>query len=145
MTVATNDTTKDLGSLHCKYSNGKCRNPRSRKRNGTIHSLCEFHRQRACSNQRKLDRSKRQRKLEMGLKNKMVKTNRSYSSFQGELVLNGSPRMNRCATFDFGWLGKEQELIVPNEFQHSDVYYPIQQFSPQEIGFLVSCFEQMNN
>ncbi|ETV96158.1 hypothetical protein H310_10360 [Aphanomyces invadans] len=35
--VATSDNV-------CKYSYKKCLNPRTTKRNGTLHSLCEFHR-----------------------------------------------------------------------------------------------------
>ncbi|ETV82016.1 hypothetical protein H257_05542 [Aphanomyces astaci] len=31
----------------CKYSYKKCMNPRTTKRNGTLHSLCEFHRVKA--------------------------------------------------------------------------------------------------
>ncbi|CAK4347019.1 unnamed protein product [Aphanomyces euteiches] len=35
---------EDAERLVCKYSYKKCPNMRTTKRNGTLHSLCEFHR-----------------------------------------------------------------------------------------------------
>ncbi|KAE9329389.1 hypothetical protein PR003_g15562 [Phytophthora rubi] len=35
----------------CKYSGTRCANVRSLKRNGELHNLCEFHRERANANQ----------------------------------------------------------------------------------------------
>ncbi|KAK1945388.1 hypothetical protein P3T76_003921 [Phytophthora citrophthora] len=43
----------------CGYRTGKCQNLQAFKRNGKLHKLCEFHRERANLNQKKLDRKKR--------------------------------------------------------------------------------------
>lgn len=43
----------------CGYRTGKCQNLQAIKRNGTLHKLCELHRERANLNQKKLDRKKR--------------------------------------------------------------------------------------
>ncbi|ETW07267.1 hypothetical protein H310_01830 [Aphanomyces invadans] len=46
-------------SHQCLYRNKVCLNVRAFKKNGQLHSLCEFHRLKANSNQRKLERKKR--------------------------------------------------------------------------------------
>ncbi|GLE01277.1 hypothetical protein PINS_up010107 [Pythium insidiosum] len=43
----------------CGYRTGKCQNMQAVKRNGKLHKLCEFHREKANQNQKKLDRKKR--------------------------------------------------------------------------------------
>ena len=48
-------------TLLCSYSNNNCGNPRAMKRNGTPHSLCQYHRESACATQRVRDEIKRQR------------------------------------------------------------------------------------
>ncbi|GLD97754.1 hypothetical protein PINS_up006451 [Pythium insidiosum] len=45
--------------LQCRYRKGKCDRPRTLKKNGNLHSFCEFHRQRSIRNQRKFDRKRR--------------------------------------------------------------------------------------
>ncbi|EQC40197.1 hypothetical protein SDRG_02844 [Saprolegnia diclina VS20] len=45
----------------CKYTYKPCSHPRSTKRNGTLHLLCEFHRTKANSIQRAYAAKKRQR------------------------------------------------------------------------------------
>lgn len=47
------------GPGRCKYKTGKCNNDRSFKRNGQLHQLCVFHREKANRIQRKFDRQKR--------------------------------------------------------------------------------------
>ncbi|OQR99476.1 hypothetical protein THRCLA_21831 [Thraustotheca clavata] len=47
----------------CQYSYKPCTNPRSTKRNGSLHLLCEFHRKKANAIQREYARKKRLRKL----------------------------------------------------------------------------------
>ncbi|KAE9210798.1 hypothetical protein PF005_g11266 [Phytophthora fragariae] len=42
-----------------KYKSGKCSNPRATKRNGQLHTLCHFHRDRQNEHQRKSDRKHR--------------------------------------------------------------------------------------
>ncbi|KAJ0393578.1 hypothetical protein P43SY_005147 [Pythium insidiosum] len=44
----------------CRYKTGKCTNARSAKRNGHLHQLCLYHREKANKIQRKFDRQKRQ-------------------------------------------------------------------------------------
>ncbi|OQR87171.1 hypothetical protein THRCLA_22929 [Thraustotheca clavata] len=46
----------------CKYTYKPCTNPRSIKRNGNLHTLCEFHRNKANTIQREYARKKRSRK-----------------------------------------------------------------------------------
>ncbi|TDH69929.1 hypothetical protein CCR75_002772 [Bremia lactucae] len=45
--------------LLCKYKSGKCSNARATKRNGKLHTLCHFHRDRQNEHQRKSDRKQR--------------------------------------------------------------------------------------
>ncbi|OQR98237.1 hypothetical protein THRCLA_06768, partial [Thraustotheca clavata] len=44
---------------HCLYRNKLCLLPRALKKNGQLHSLCEFHRVKANRNQRRLEKKKR--------------------------------------------------------------------------------------
>ena len=39
----------------CKYATGKCKQVRTRKKNGDLHTLCEYHRMRGVLVQRKVD------------------------------------------------------------------------------------------
>ncbi|KAE8904132.1 hypothetical protein PF005_g10087 [Phytophthora fragariae] len=50
----------------CKYSGTRCANVRSLKRNGELHNLCEFHRERANANQSRFDARQRQQR-QLGL------------------------------------------------------------------------------
>ncbi|KAF1315543.1 hypothetical protein FI667_g15955, partial [Globisporangium splendens] len=43
----------------CRYKSRKCDNARSIKRNGHLHQLCPYHRDKANQNQRKFDNQKR--------------------------------------------------------------------------------------
>ncbi|OQR95404.1 hypothetical protein THRCLA_22147 [Thraustotheca clavata] len=51
-----------MSSLHCKYAYKQCSAPRAIKRNGNLHNLCAYHRQRANAVQKK-HISKRSRML----------------------------------------------------------------------------------
>ncbi|RHY42072.1 hypothetical protein DYB30_012180, partial [Aphanomyces astaci] len=44
----------------CLYRNKVCLNVRAVKKNGQLHSFCEYHRLKANSNQRKLEKKKRE-------------------------------------------------------------------------------------
>lgn len=46
--------------MKCRYKTGKCSHVRSAKRNGEMHQLCVYHRDKANQIQRKFDRQKRQ-------------------------------------------------------------------------------------
>lgn len=46
-------------SRHCSYRKGKCTQPRTVKRNGSLHTLCAFHREKSCVNQKAFDGKKR--------------------------------------------------------------------------------------
>ncbi|KAG7401428.1 hypothetical protein PHYBOEH_001420 [Phytophthora boehmeriae] len=48
--------------LTCKYASTHCSEPRSLKRNGELHNLCEFHRERANETQGRFDARRRQRR-----------------------------------------------------------------------------------
>ncbi|TMW61623.1 hypothetical protein Poli38472_010686 [Pythium oligandrum] len=52
------DDTKE-SDLRCRYRGGKCGQPRTLKRNGNLHTFCEFHRQRSIRNQKKFDQKRR--------------------------------------------------------------------------------------
>ncbi|CEG47277.1 uncharacterized protein PHALS_03923 [Plasmopara halstedii] len=54
------------GINKCRYKTGKCVNTRSKKRNGQLHQLCKYHRDKANGIQRRFDRQKRE--LERALK-----------------------------------------------------------------------------
>ncbi|KAF1319688.1 hypothetical protein FI667_g12952, partial [Globisporangium splendens] len=45
----------------CRYRNGKCAQLRTYKKNGALHTLCEWHRAKSCVNQKAFDSKKRQR------------------------------------------------------------------------------------
>ncbi|ETI43510.1 hypothetical protein L917_11026 [Phytophthora nicotianae] len=45
----------------CRYPSKKCWNPRALKRNGERHNLCDFHRQKANKNQRRLELKRKAR------------------------------------------------------------------------------------
>ncbi|OQR95901.1 hypothetical protein THRCLA_07479 [Thraustotheca clavata] len=48
----TNESNETPYERKCKYAFKRCPNPRSSKRNGQLHSYCEFHRRRANSTQK---------------------------------------------------------------------------------------------
>lgn len=43
----------------CRYASKRCTNPRTTKRNGELHSFCEWHRAKANQNQRRLESKKK--------------------------------------------------------------------------------------
>lgn len=57
----------DAATLKCRYASKRCWNPRAIKRNGERHNLCEVHRQKANSNQRRLDKKRKAGQLAIGL------------------------------------------------------------------------------
>lgn len=59
--------TEDANALKCRYASKRCWNPRAIKRNGERHNLCEVHRQKANSNQRRLDKKRKAGQLALGL------------------------------------------------------------------------------
>ncbi|KAG6611271.1 Hsp70-like protein [Phytophthora cinnamomi] len=58
-------TTGAAVPARCGYRTGKCQNLQAFKRNGKLHKLCEFHRERANLNQKKLDRKKRMQRSKL--------------------------------------------------------------------------------
>ncbi|EQC40204.1 hypothetical protein SDRG_02852 [Saprolegnia diclina VS20] len=51
-------------TTHCQYSYKVCTLPRSQKRNGSLHQLCEFHRQKANRIQQAYTNKKRALKVQ---------------------------------------------------------------------------------
>lgn len=47
----------------CKYRKGRCSQPRTRKKNGDLHSYCDHHRQKSIQNQRTFDRKRRLQRI----------------------------------------------------------------------------------
>ncbi|GMF18886.1 unnamed protein product [Phytophthora fragariaefolia] len=43
----------------CQYPSKRCENPRCEKRNGELHNFCEFHRNKANFNQRRLEHKRK--------------------------------------------------------------------------------------
>jgi hypothetical protein len=62
--LSTNTPFGAVVPARCGYRTGKCQNLQAIKRNGRLHKLCEFHRERANLNQKKLDRKKRMQRSE---------------------------------------------------------------------------------
>ncbi|CAH0479619.1 unnamed protein product [Peronospora belbahrii] len=51
--------------FQCSYRRGKCSQPRTFKKNGSMHSYCEHHRQLSIRNQRAFDQKKRRQRREL--------------------------------------------------------------------------------
>ncbi|RQM29623.1 hypothetical protein B5M09_010315 [Aphanomyces astaci] len=81
----------------CGYRTGKCFNMRAMKRNGKDHKLCDFHRDKANQNQKKLDRKKRMKRCT------------PYGSVSST---TSSPRSSSCVAQD--------SLDFPFEYDHSN-------------------------
>ncbi|GMF43022.1 unnamed protein product [Phytophthora fragariaefolia] len=62
-------TDDEFSSLKCRYASKRCWNLRAIKRNGERHNLCEMHRQKANSNQRRLDKKRKAGQAALGLPN----------------------------------------------------------------------------
>ncbi|KAH7479462.1 hypothetical protein PRIC1_008993 [Phytophthora ramorum] len=62
-------TDDEFSSLKCRYASKRCWNLRAIKRNGERHNLCEMHRQKANSNQRRLDKKRKAGQAVLGLPN----------------------------------------------------------------------------
>lgn len=60
-------TNDEFSSLKCRYASKRCWNLRAIKRNGERHNLCEMHRQKANSNQRRLDKKRKAGQVTLGL------------------------------------------------------------------------------
>lgn len=59
---ASSPPSSPVDELVCKYKSTRCTNPRSLKRNGELHNLCEYHRTKANANQGRFDAKQRQRR-----------------------------------------------------------------------------------
>uniref|UniRef100_M4BT33 Uncharacterized protein n=1 Tax=Hyaloperonospora arabidopsidis (strain Emoy2) TaxID=559515 RepID=M4BT33_HYAAE len=60
-------TDDEFSALKCRYASKRCWNLRAIKRNGERHNLCEMHRQKANSNQRRLDKKRKAGQVPLGL------------------------------------------------------------------------------
>ncbi|KAG7391524.1 hypothetical protein PHYPSEUDO_004594 [Phytophthora pseudosyringae] len=65
LSTATGGSSSGVLPARCGYRTGKCQNLQAIKRNGKLHKLCEFHRERANLNQKKLDRKKRMQRSKL--------------------------------------------------------------------------------
>ncbi|KAG7385462.1 hypothetical protein PHYPSEUDO_001498 [Phytophthora pseudosyringae] len=59
---AASPPSSPYDELMCKYKGSRCTNPRSLKRNGELHNLCEPHRKKANANRGRFDTKLRQRR-----------------------------------------------------------------------------------
>ncbi|CAH0493136.1 unnamed protein product [Peronospora effusa] len=60
-------TDDEFSALKCRYASKRCWNLRAIKRNGERHNLCEMHRQKANSNQRRLDKKRKAGQAALGI------------------------------------------------------------------------------
>ncbi|RHY13943.1 hypothetical protein DYB37_006502 [Aphanomyces astaci] len=87
----------------CRYSHGKCKQPRATKKNGTMHTLCEFHRTKACAHQKKLDAKRRDEKLRLLENKKSMKQHRHPDIHLWKEDENRIPMMGAADKFKPVW------------------------------------------
>lgn len=75
--VAESDAALSL-DFQCRYRRGKCSQPRTLKKNGSMHSYCEYHRQLSVRNQRVFDQKKRRRQQELEIEETEKRSRRSW-------------------------------------------------------------------
>lgn len=92
----------------CQYRSKKCWNPRAVKQNGSVHKLCDFHRERANLNQRRLEQRRKARK--------------------GALAA-ASPASTR-QQIQYDWHESESKSAFWSEMLHSKPTTMHQQYSP---------------
>uniref|UniRef100_A0AAV1TMC3 Uncharacterized protein n=1 Tax=Peronospora matthiolae TaxID=2874970 RepID=A0AAV1TMC3_9STRA len=61
----TSDAARS-SDFQCRYRRGKCSRPRTLKKNGSMHTYCEYHRQRSVRNQRVFDHKRRHQRQTTG-------------------------------------------------------------------------------
>ncbi|EQC40254.1 hypothetical protein SDRG_02900 [Saprolegnia diclina VS20] len=61
----TTERPQLASTLECQYSYKPCTHPRSRKRNGSLHLLCDYHRKKANAIQRTYANKKRLERLQL--------------------------------------------------------------------------------
>ncbi|EGZ16276.1 hypothetical protein PHYSODRAFT_334449 [Phytophthora sojae] len=81
----------------CGYRTGKCQNLQAIKRNGKLHKLCEFHRERANLNQKKLDRKKRMQRSKLSAAASSCESVTSDDDARSVDMDNSSPRAVEAA------------------------------------------------
>ncbi|OWZ05291.1 hypothetical protein PHMEG_00022644 [Phytophthora megakarya] len=108
--------TANAVPARCGYRTGKCQNLQAFKRNGKLHKLCEFHRERANFNQKKLDQKKRMQrsKKSVGSCASVSSASSVTSEDDCSLQMDGSPRTVEAAVTSSVFIkteGKEDELL----------------------------------
>ena len=93
------ETCPPQSKTMCQYKTAKCQINRSVKRNGTLHKLCPFHREKANRIQRKFDRSRRKEMTKlpvtaMSFKPLFQRSASSGSSLSGNSSTSFNPVMN---------------------------------------------------
>ncbi|KAG7402116.1 hypothetical protein PHYBOEH_005679 [Phytophthora boehmeriae] len=84
--MSSND---EFNSLKCRYASKRCWNLRAIKRNGERHNLCEMHRQKANSNQRRLDKKRKAGQAVLGLSS----LPHGYSDYERRMRMRASIAM----------------------------------------------------
>lgn len=114
-------------AMNCKYQSKRCLQPRALKKNGKYHSLCEEHRAKANSNQRKLDRKKRKEHPVDSFHTRATKR------FLQRKSIATTP--HEVARFPF-----------PTAASHLTTAVPInEKLNMEDFNFLVDCFGQEQN
>ncbi|KAG9405702.1 hypothetical protein AC1031_003617 [Aphanomyces cochlioides] len=83
----------DGGGLTCKYTNKKCFNPRTHKRDGSLHTLCELHRQRINVTQRSYSQ-RRQMKHRFARRQVVLERQQSERSTRDAIVDTYAPSLD---------------------------------------------------
>ncbi|EGZ28618.1 hypothetical protein PHYSODRAFT_475141 [Phytophthora sojae] len=87
-------TDDEFSSLKCRYASKRCWNLRAIKRNGERHNLCEMHRQKANSNQRRLDKKRKAGQAALGLPNHPLHAGTNgYPDFERRMRMRASIAM----------------------------------------------------
>ncbi|POM65129.1 Hypothetical protein PHPALM_19208 [Phytophthora palmivora] len=83
-------TDDEFSSLKCRYASKRCWNLRAIKRNGERHNLCEMHRQKANSNQRRLDKKRKAGQAALGLPNHLPLHASGFSDLERRMRMRAS-------------------------------------------------------
>ncbi|KAE8971947.1 hypothetical protein PF005_g26912 [Phytophthora fragariae] len=121
----------------CGYRTGKCQNLQAIKRNGKLHKLCEFHRERANLNQKKLDRKKRMQRSKRSAASSSCESVTSEDDADSVDMDNRSPRAVEAMTINSVFVKSEPITEIKTE-PDTELVLPT---SLHEAPLVLSCEE----
>ncbi|KAE8901977.1 hypothetical protein PF005_g11229 [Phytophthora fragariae] len=116
--------------LRCTYRSKPCPNERARKRNGTLHKLCQTHRLKANKTQRDMQRRLREQRRQQQLERQLAASQFSGEDFQAIELLD-----------EFLKADIPLELDTDTELDMWDIPEPLEQpvdLNPEDIELLVA-------